>query len=134
MWRACCSARRRSVQKNTYVISVDKARDSPTLEYIVRTKHHNTPGSVEVEHRFDAVIFAAPLETANISLDFLARDLAQTPKPTNVVANRPYQRVYVTAVAGRVNPLFFGLSPSEDLPDVILTTGTGLRTIFPPLY
>jgi len=111
------------VQKNTHVLSVGRAKDSTSLEYVVRSKHSN-PGSSEVEQRFDAVIIAAPLESANITLDFLVQDPAQIQVPSNVVEDRPYQRVYVTVVAGRLNPTYFGLSPTDTLPDIILTTGS----------
>src|SRR4051794_667692 len=77
------------VQKNTHVISVDR-KDSPRGEEYVLTSRHNDPGAVEVQQNFDAVIIAAPLEFANVTLAFLKKEsIVSAPSSVNLEAKPP---------------------------------------------
>jgi prenylcysteine oxidase / farnesylcysteine lyase len=88
----------------------------------VNSIQHNRPSGFAITDRsgrqtFDAVIIAAPLETARIVVSNNA-----IPKIPFVARN--WQTAHVTCVAGRLSPAAFGLSSSATLPDIILTTET----------
>ncbi|KAI6005036.1 Prenylcysteine lyase-domain-containing protein [Pisolithus orientalis] len=70
---------------------------------------------------YKAVILAAPFHQTNISV---ASDLAELIPP------QPYVHLHVTLLTTRsesTNPTYFGLSPGEKVPKVILTTHEGAR-------
>jgi prenylcysteine oxidase/farnesylcysteine lyase len=62
------------------------------------------------EEVFDAVIIGTPLEFAGIELHDI-----------NAPPMREYQITHVTFVAGKLQPKYFGLSPEDELPDLIGT-------------
>src|SRR5439155_1370989 len=64
---------------------------------------------------FDALILAAPIETAELDFDGLTAHWA-------LPERRELQTADATCVAGRLSPSFFGLSSETDLPQLILTT------------
>ncbi|KAI9317412.1 Prenylcysteine lyase [Dichotomocladium elegans] len=71
------------------------------------------------EEVFDAVLFAAPIHLSNIEMDF----------PNAVSAEREYQIVHVTMIAGVVDPSYFGRK-WENMPTLIVTTGVPLTGNF----
>ncbi|MDR1713094.1 MAG: FAD-dependent oxidoreductase [Coriobacteriales bacterium] len=73
---------------------------------------------------FDAVILAAPLALADLSIDVDGQPLE--------LPIYPYQEVQTTLVAGELNPEYFGADPAKKLPSTIFTadsTGAPFKSI-----
>jgi prenylcysteine oxidase / farnesylcysteine lyase len=81
-----------------------------TASFLLR---FSTPGRRTDSAEYDAVAVATPLENAQ------ALSLVDVAEPLNVT--RPYQRTCVTFVCGVVDPAYFGLRPSDQLPTELLT-------------
>jgi prenylcysteine oxidase/farnesylcysteine lyase len=62
---------------------------------------------------FDNVILATPLEFADIEFNGLHM---------HNWAPQPYQNVYIRVMQGILNPTYFGIKKSADIPSIILTT------------
>ncbi|KAI6136960.1 Prenylcysteine lyase-domain-containing protein [Pisolithus sp. B1] len=78
---------------------------------------HTTSGS----RIYNAIILAAPFHQTNITVP---SDLSELIPP------QPYVRLHVTLLTTKsesTNPAYFGLSPDEKIPKVILTTHEGVR-------
>ena len=100
---------RRLVERSSAEIrlgqKVDLVEKTPEGSYRVST-------SKETEI-FDAVIVATPLDLSGMNLDNISTG---TQEPTQ------YKTVHRRVMRGTINPSYFGLSSSEKLPSMILTT------------
>jgi prenylcysteine oxidase/farnesylcysteine lyase len=80
--------------------------------FTVTTVRDDT-GAETVHSGYNAVVIAAPLEAANISIDGVT-----APR------RREFVQTHVTFLVGVVNPLFFGLSAGDyDVDDVLTLSG-----------
>ena len=70
------------------------------------------------EETFDAVVIAAPFQFSDISILPSSVQLLGTPEKVD------YVKLHVTLLTSphRLSPSFFGLEPSESVPEVVLTT------------
>lgn len=89
---------------------------------IERHSDHTWTIVTEVERRdYDAVVFAAPYHTSQISLP---ADLS------SLIPAQPYIHLHVTLLtttAATPNPVYFGYKPGSKVPTNIMTTLDGLR-------
>lgn len=65
----------------------------------------------EALNDFDAIILAAPLEQAKLTLNFDIPSFEM----------RLYQRTYFKLIIGKVNPSYFGKANVEEIPELLMT-------------
>jgi hypothetical protein len=91
-------------------------RASEGSGWVVQSKSENESGSSQVEQEYDSVILAAPFHSTGIEID----------SPLNTsIPPQPYVHLHVTLLtttAPHPNPTYFGLKPTDKVPQVILTT------------
>lgn len=73
-------------------------------QYIVEGKNF--------QEKYDAVFLAAPIEQLGITFDDLS-----IPK----MEYRDFQKVYINIITGEVDPHYFGLKKSDDVPEMLMT-------------
>ncbi|CAG8607994.1 13357_t:CDS:2, partial [Acaulospora morrowiae] len=101
------------VKLNTEVVKISKVvsteYDEEVVKYEVTTKNGK-----EVE-TFDAIVLAAPIQFSQIQFENIDVEVKEI----------PYVTLYVTLLAGRVNPAYFGYEKVEEVPQNIVTTNSG---------
>jgi len=105
--------------------SLIQLRTNTTVKFITRNQVDNTytvgyelPTNQTIEQVFHAVIIAAPLEFANITLNIYNDNTV----PPTTLDPREYQTTHVTLVVGRLRSDYFNFKTGENVPQRILTT------------
>ncbi|CAM9181548.1 unnamed protein product [Discosporangium mesarthrocarpum] len=80
---------------------------------------------------FSAVILAAPLELAKITLDIRGKDRTSEPRPP--LPSVVYQEVHTTFVKGVIDRAYFNLGPGEEVPASVLLAEGAMTTPFSSL-
>jgi len=108
------SASNATVRLNTTVDGVSKQNG----KYLIKSSSKNSSSTTKEsqEESFDTVVLAAPLQFSDLEIE---KDLLKY-TPDNI----PYVTLHVTLFTSTrtLNPLFFNLTPSAEVPTTVLTT------------
>ena len=99
-----------TVHLNTTVTDISKHEG----QYCIKSS--TEADSSTSEETFDTVVLAAPLQYSDINV--------QDAELRHIPDKIPYVKLHVTLFASprTLNPVFFGLSPTDQCPDSVLTT------------
>eukprot|EP00903_Cladosiphon_okamuranus_P011915 g11191.t1 len=89
-------------------------------------------GAEDMLGTFDAVVIAAPIGLAGISLDMRGED-AKPQAPRQPLPVVKYQEVHTTFVRGTVDPAYFGLEKGKKVPSSVLLTESAADLAFSSL-